>query len=234
MLNGLSLDHYFTKRNARVPPGHTAARIVGDDGHVLASFAVKEAAERLIASKDGDIAIVCERDYRPSVIAALLKAAHLTLFHLLGYRHVLGPTGFLLADILRTFYSEHRGKHRVSKQSIAGHFLQFQAMMAPIIVQNEELLRGSVVDGHFLTCWTASDEIFAFCVIVKAGLDRFCVFLPSEIGKTINTYVSFLHEPPASVRARLTRFRPPSAADGGAWDVDTTDLRIPMNQPLPP
>jgi hypothetical protein len=84
----------------------------------------------------------------------------------------------------------------------------------------------------FLTLLTGRNEVFALGVVIRAGPDRFCVFLPTDCGKSVNTYFNFLKEPPVSVRAKATRFRPPKDGDLGAWEADVNDIRIPMRHPM--
>ena len=51
----------------------------------------------------------------------------------------------------------------------------------------------------------ATDIAFAMGVIVRLGTERFCAFLPVDYGKAINTYRSFLLEPPSSIATTSSR-----------------------------
>jgi hypothetical protein len=233
MIDGETIDHYFPKNSQHLVPGHTGLIVTDNKENPICKLALKVPPERLIEAKEGQIELVVERDYRPSVIAALLKSAHLTLFKIMGYQHVLSATGLLLADILRQFFCEHDGKHGVSEKKVERYFLRYESMVTPLIVENDAWLRGTIEDNTFLTLLTMSDQVFALGVIVRGGPDRFCVFLPTDCGKTVNTYFDFLRVPPVSVRAEAMRFRPPKDGDIGAWEADVNDIRIPMRHQMP-
>ena len=228
------MGHYFTKGSPKNSvTGHTPLIVRDSSDRTIANVSLKVSPERLVEAEDDQLALVLERDYRPSVIASMIKAAHLTLFKIMGYEYVFSASGFWLADILRSFFQKHDGSHGVSDADVKQHFLPFENLLAPLVVRNDDWFRGTVDDSMFLSLLTGRDEVFALGVILRAGKDRFCIFVPTDCGKTINTYVSFLNEPPSSVRAKATRFRAPSEGDSGAWEVDKNDLRLPLGQPMP-
>jgi hypothetical protein len=234
---GETWEHYFTKSSAKPVQGHTSLIVTNNEHKPICNLNLnlnlKVSPDRVLAAKDGEVELVVERDYRPAVIASVLKAAHLTMFHIMGYVHVLSAGGIYVADILKQFYLLHGGKHGVSEANVERYFLKYETMMAPLFVENDAWFRGTIEDNLFLTLLTSHNEVFALGVIVRAGPDRFCVCLPTDCGKTINTYVSFLNEPPPSVRAKATRFRAPKDGDLGAWEADVNDIRIPMRHPMP-
>ncbi|OYW12777.1 MAG: hypothetical protein B7Z55_18055, partial [Planctomycetales bacterium 12-60-4] len=204
---GETWGHYFSPKVPKPVSGHTPILITDNDDRPVAHLTLKVAPERILDAKDSEIELVIDRDYRPAIIAAMLKAAHLTLFEMMGYQHVFSAAGLLLSDILRSFYERHGGSHSVTESEIEQFFLPFENMIAPLVVTNDRWFR--------------------------AATDRFCVFLPTDCGATVNTYFSFVNEPPVSVRAKAIRFRPPSGTDAGAWEADVKDLRIPLRQAMP-
>ena len=231
---GRALELYFPKQITPVP-GQTLAEIVDQDGQKICNIVLKLTAEEFGALHGKGGEIVIDRDYRPAVIASLLKAAHLTLFRMLGYRHVFSPTGIYLADILATFYRQHGNKRRDELEPfLESHFRPNVGMVAPLIHKDSSVFQGTISDNRLLGCVGSSEGIFALGVIVKAGNDTFCVFLPTDDGLTINTYFNFLKEPPPSIAARLIQFVPGDSGKESHWATSKEEpLRIPLGQSLP-
>lgn len=73
--------------------------------------------------------------------------------------------------------------------------------------------------------------MFASEVLIAAGADdAFCVWLPSGHGRTIDTYISLLKEPPPSIAVRLLQFCP---ADGEREAHRSTPNEEPIRLKLP-
>lgn len=231
MCGSESWGYYFPKKSAPPVAGHSPLLVIDQNDNPVCNLALKVAPERLMDVKPGEIQLVVERDYRPPVLASMLKAAHLTMFHIMGYDHVFRSCGLFLADILKQFYIQNQGSHGVSEETIDRHFRRYENMISPLIVENDNWYQGTIKDRMFLALLTGRGEVFALGVIVRAGTDRFCVFLPTDC--CINTYFSFLNEPAVSVRAKAICFRPPKDGDSGAWEADKNDMRMPLSQPIP-
>jgi hypothetical protein len=231
---GQQLEAYFPKSHSGVS-GQSPVTMVGEDGSTMCHFVIKASPEEIDALAGRKMELVVDRDYRPAVIASVLKAAHLSLFKMLGYRHVFSPAGLYLGDILGRFYREHKGK---SKKELEGpleeYFRQFEGMVTPIVIQDQSLLKGTDVDNRVLACLAGSGGMFSLSVVVKAADHEFCVFLPGDDGKTIDTYFSFLKEPPGSTAVKLLQFVPSDGSDPSHWATsDEEPFRIPFHQKLP-
>lgn len=226
---GKDMGFYFPKTD-NIPSQHTLVHVEDREGNKVCNFAMKVAHEQMLAIDGKEIQVVVERDFRPPVIASILKAAHLTLFRMLGYRHVFSPTGIYAADILRQFFDRYRTPRSVAQEDVYRYFIRHETMISPIIIPDENLLRGTVEDNRFLSCFSTRDEVFAIGVIVRAGRDAFCVFLPTDCGSSINTYFSFIAEPPVAVSARVTRFN----RDRGVFEIPPgKPMMVPLGQPAP-
>gem|GEM_PF-6108003 len=181
-----NIPYYFPKESAPPVAGHSPLLVIDQNDKPVCNLALKVAPERLMDVKPGEIQLVIERDYRPPVLASMLKAAHLTMFHVMGYDHVFRSCGLFLADILKQFYVQNRGSHNVSDEIIDRHFRHYENMISPLFVENDNWYQEAIVDRMFLALLTGNGEVFALGVIVRAGTDRFCVFLPTDC--CINTY----------------------------------------------
>jgi hypothetical protein len=101
--------------------------------------------------------VVVERDYRPAVIASVLKAARLTMFHMLGYNHIFSPAGKFLSHPLMNFYAAHRQTPRTELQeAMAVHFQPFACMISATIFKDKSVLQGTVIDNRLFACIGAS------------------------------------------------------------------------------
>jgi len=104
-------------------------------------------------------------------------------------------------------------------------------MILPVTMPDEPVLRGTLHDQRMLACIGSTTGIFAVGVIVKAATDMFCVFLPSDQGKAIDTYFSFLKNPPSSIAVKSLLFRKSDDSGNSRWE---TDNRPPVRIALQP
>jgi len=228
---GQRLEHYFPKTLSKVA-GQTPVTLVSSNDEHICDFVVKLSADDLMALDGSDIQIVVDRDYRAAVVASVIKAAHLTLFNLLGYHHVFSPAGILLADILKSFFLQHRSTPRKQLGNpVESYFRPLACMVLPLITRDVSRFQGTLIDNQVLGCFGATAGVFAIGVIVRAGEDVFCVFVPNGDGSTIDTYFSFLCEPPTSCAVKPIRFVPALGDRESHWESPKGD---PIRIDLPP
>lgn len=203
-----------------------------DGDEVLCNVAIKVSPEEMIAAKDRNLEIVFEADFRPCLTAAMLKAAHLTMFRMLGYSYVFSPTGDFVAHILRTFFQTFNGKAKPTEDEVAKHFFRFPNMVHPFVCQNPDLFSGTAKDEKVFCCFSSKNKDFAIGVIISTGDAMFCVFLPTS--NDINLYFSFLNEPPKSISVRGAQYRRQSDEKPAHWEMWGGDRwTFPLNQPMP-
>ncbi|WP_254512803.1 hypothetical protein [Anatilimnocola floriformis] len=229
--DGTVWSHYFPQGDIPKVEGHTPILIEGSDGSNY-KMVVKVPPSVLQSAENPKLSLIIERDYRPAVTASMLKAAHLTLFEIFGYEHVFRSSGQFLASILREFFDRFKSAKNVTEDDVADHFMKFERMISPIVLQDKTLLQGTITDRRFITCISTNKDVFALGVIVRAKDDMFCVFLPTD--KSIDTYFSFLKEPPKSIAARITQFFEKDDKGGPRWrDLHADTLRLPLDQSMP-
>ena len=231
---GKKLEYYLPQKKSKQVKGHKLLKLAGVDGTTICDLAIKTAAHKLIPSEGNKIEIVVQRDFRPPVVAAMLKAAHLTLFQMLGYKHVFSPTGIFAGDILGKFFDKYKTPRNVTKKIMDDYFGRQSNMVAPLYEEGEQLLRGTATDKRLIVALSATLGPFAIGVVVKAGSKKFCVLLPTDSGKSIDIYFSFLKEPPPSIVARFMQFCPKDEKGEARWEVPAGEpMRISLNQSLP-
>jgi hypothetical protein len=231
---GRRLEHYFPRDRHHVQ-GQTRLHIVSSSGEAEGEVVIKAPPEEVKTLHGQELRVVVTRDCRPAVTASLLKAAHLTMFHLLGYSHALSPTGRYLASMLKEIFANHRDTPRSKlREPMADHFRNAACMITPMLIKDTSLMRGTVLDRRLLACVGATEGVFAIGVIVPAGTDTFCVFIPSDHGKTIDTYFGFLAEPPSSIAVKLLQFQAAEAGRPARWTTSRDEpFRMPLVDQLP-
>jgi hypothetical protein len=113
------------------------------------------------------------KDLRVAALASLIKAAHLSIFSLLGYHYVLSSAGIFMGhDILGRFYLENRGltKSEIVNNAV-GFFDEFRNMVCPLAGAIEAIL-GTLSDGETLLCASSSGAPWGMIVFVKTAQIR--------------------------------------------------------------
>jgi hypothetical protein len=230
-VGGEVVQHYIARPGQDPVPGHTFVEIRDDNNQSLCNIGIKVSPDALPDS-EYRLELIIERNFAPSVIASMLKAAHLSMFRLLGYDHVDSPGGRYVSDILKDFFESYKGSHSVTEEEVERYFRRFETMVTPLWIGDNEL-RGTAVDNLLISCWGMSVGPFAIGVVVKVKHDNFCVFLPTDYGKSINTYFSFLKEPPRFVTTRMMKFCDGSDGQGIRWETSEKTRQIPLNHDMP-
>lgn len=229
--DGKPVGYYFPKPSHEPVKYHIRLEVRNGDDETICNIGIKKSASEFLAAENTRLDLVVERDFRPPVLAAMLKAAHLTMFRMLGYDHVDSPGGRFVADILKVFFEKHGGSHSAAKGDVDPYFARFNSMVAPLVAHGEGFLKGTAEDNVLIACHAATQGIFAIGVIVKVNQDRFCVFLPSD--QAIDVYFSFLNEPPPFVTARIMQFCDGSDGKGQRWEAAPSTRQILLNQQMP-
>ena len=233
---GEAVEHYITKEIKSVP-GHTPLVVTNAGGDILGNMVIKKAPDEVKALHATDMQVVAvpPATFVPAIIASVLKAAHLTMFNLIGYKHVFSTAGLYLAGILRDFYERFKNS---KKRSLAGElavaFRPHVSLISPMILKNPSILAGTAVDNRLLAAIGGTEGMFATGVLIPASPDdAFCVWLPSGHGKTIDTYFGFLKEPPPSIAVRLIRFCPADGEREAHWSTpDEEPIRLELPDKL--
>jgi len=169
--------------------------------------------------------VIVAKDMRLPAFVSLLKAAHLTLFDMLGYRYVLSAAGhFLGHTILGSFFIENANRVRSEVISSAtAHFKQFVHMMRPIMSSSPDV-KGTVVDRTLLICRSERTSPWAVIVFIRTSQALHAVMVPAfgEIG-TVSQFLRFLEDGEETIGTSRCYF------DGDEWlmSPEIRDLRWP-------
>lgn len=193
---GNILVKHFPYRGGRVPLGHTLMEIENAAGDRRFTICIRATSEDLLhRDPQNPWNLEYSKDIRIAALVSLIKAAHLTLFSLLGYTYAGSAAGILIGkDILGRFYRENRLVEK-KKEIIANaidFFREFKHMVRPIDGAGDEMA-GTLLSGEFAFCASTSSQPWGFIVYVKMGELRHAVLLPhSGDADLIATYYKFL------------------------------------------
>ena len=135
-------------------------RFVGvelDDETDAPTIKVKMSQQEFVKVTNEHWEIDINKDIRVAAVVSLIKAAHLTLFHLAGYRYALSAAGYYVGrGTLGHFYRAHAGrtKEELLIESLK-YFRKYGHMVRELrIVENS--YQGTVSDRKLLVCHTNS------------------------------------------------------------------------------
>ena len=105
-VDGDVVPHYVP--HGPVPESHTSVEVEIQGRPV--QLGLKLSPNEFLASFSGKWEFQVEKDLRLPTVASVIKAAHLTMFHLLGYRYALSAGGFFLGKtVLGDIFLKTRG-----------------------------------------------------------------------------------------------------------------------------
>ena len=220
-VEGEPVDFFFG--SAEIPPEFTPINL--ETVKLSVPFGLKMRPTEVIAAKDKRWEIEIQRDVRIPMLVSSIKAAHLTLFEMLGYRYALSASGLFVGyDILGKFFLENRGKRKaeVVKNAVP-YFREFANMVRPVIACPFDS-KGTVIDKTFLICMGSSGAAWAFIVFVKTGHLIHGVLMPvfEQVEQSV-TYLDFLRNQNSWMQVATCWFK------GDKWEI--TKNTIPLNWP---
>jgi hypothetical protein len=124
--------------------------------------------------------IETQRDLRLPAFVSLIKAAHLSMFAMFGYHHVLADAGRLIGqDMPGGFYRMNANIHnkRVIQKNALEYFRPYRFFVQPIPI-NTTSLEGTLTDGIVHLCAGSSGPPSGMIIYVKTGPITNAVLLP--------------------------------------------------------
>jgi hypothetical protein len=139
--------------------------------------------------------IETKKDLRLPAFVSLLKAAHLSMFSLFGYRYALSYAGrFVGEDVLGKFYrmnTDVQTKKEAQRRALP-FFKPFRHMVRPIL-HGSTAMEGTLSDGLVHLCASASGDPWGMIVFIRTGELRHAVLIPhQENAESLAIYLDFL------------------------------------------
>jgi hypothetical protein len=149
LLDGREIGHFVAK--GRIPSQFSLMELQSRGTQVL--LGLKLSPAQVASSAGGNWQVDVLKDIRLAAIVSVLKAAHLTLFEMLGYRYALSLGGQYLGQLLGEFFLQNVGR---SKRDVlndaAAHFRPFVTMVRPIAPGSLQML-GTIDNSSIRVCW---------------------------------------------------------------------------------
>jgi hypothetical protein len=135
-----------------------------------------------------------DKDLEIPALASLIKAAHLTMFHLVGYRYATSATGlFIGRDILGEFFKLNVGRPRKEALATARTYFQPFTNMINEIARVAGWYQGTIRDNRVAVCYSTSGPIWAFIVLIPTDGRMHAVMLPAfDFADAVPTFLGFL------------------------------------------
>lgn len=213
LVDNKPVDHFVLQGN--IPEQFTPIELQSDGRSVL--LGLKMRPEDVFASVGQKWDIEIFKDVRIPALVSLIKAAHLTLFEMLGYRYAFFPGGYFIGrHILGEFFSQNQDsqKPEVLKNALL-FFRDFAHMVRP--VQTNSLgLQGTITDRLFLICWGSSGSPWALIVFIRTSQQLHSVMIPIDVV----TFLNFLRSENESIKVSYCRL------EQDHWEGDKESARI--------
>ena len=226
-VDGRSIDYY--RPTGPIPSRHSKVILDGPGGDF--ALAVKAPPDELRALTEGKWRITMLKDLRVPALVSSLKAAHLTLFSMLGYRYVLSAGGHLLGhDILGKFFHDYGGRPKAETVARApSHFAEFGRIVATML-DVPDTFRGTVDESAVYLCERGSIRWGMIVMVRTLPGPILSVLVPlSEQSIAAKMYLDFIRRPiREEIVVRLAWFR------GDRWECakDTVLAQWPRAAPL--
>jgi hypothetical protein len=204
LLGGERVEHFVA--NGPVPMHFSEAVVGGPSGAIHIGLKIHPSDASL--AMDKGCQVVVQKDVRLHAAVSLLKAAHLTLFDMLGYRYALSPGGdFLGRTVLGDFFLKNRSLSKVDVlRNAASHFREFANMVRPVAASSFPS-QGTASDRFLFVCECEDHTPWGLVVFVKTSDDLSAVLVPvMDAPKAAARFVTFLHSEGCRIEARPCRF----------------------------
>jgi hypothetical protein len=174
-LEGVKVDSY-PYRQGPVPKDHTAIVVESPSGRDL-SLILKIAPDE-VAKRGQDLQLSVAKDLTLESLVSLMKAAHLTLFRMLGYNYALSAGGIDMGTALGSFFLNNYVKRKPEVlENARDHFWKFRNMVRPV-VSHTPVLNGTISDKQLYICETTDGLRWAFIVFIRLPGSLHAVVVP--------------------------------------------------------
>ena len=204
LMDGVPIGHYIARGD--IPDHHTQVELEVNGEPIR--LVLKIHPDEMRRSSDRHLEIAVERNVALPSMVSILKAVHLTLFHLIGYRYALSEGGrFLGKDLLGNYYCKVKDLDRPAALTRAEEYFRPFTNMVQLVLSESTDLLGTVTDGCLNLC-VDGGATWAYQVFVRAGPHMFIVMLPVfETPQSTFLFRRFLQSPATVIQYYPARFR---------------------------
>lgn len=203
-VNDQEVEYFFAE--GKTPDSFTPLKMIQINKEL--SLALKIDPKDFAELVDANWEVGISKDIRLHALVSLIKAAHLSMFHTLGYRYALtAAANFIGYNVLGQFFLRNNGLPRQEVlKNAANHFASYTHLTRPIFDQGLGLA-GTITDNRFFLCRRGS-IFWAFIVIVNTGNLLNGVLLPIwEDMNAIKIFLDFLSNETEEITVSLSHFK---------------------------
>jgi hypothetical protein len=203
LLGGEKVEHFVAR--GPVPDRFTEVVVGGPRGAIRLGLKIHPDDASAAMSKGWQILI--EKDIRLPALVSLLKAAHLTLFEMLGYRYALSAGGsFLGRTVLGDFFLQNRDRSRAEiLRNAVSHFREFANMVRPVS-SPATTVQETVTDRFLFVCFCEAQTPWAVIIFIRTSDLLHAVLVPVfEVPNAAAHFVTFLRGEGGPIQANRCR-----------------------------
>jgi hypothetical protein len=205
LIDKIPVEHFVAQ--GVVPKDYTEVEIESSGRSV--QLGLKMHPRDFIVALDKDWEIEINLDVRLPAIVSLIKAAHLSLFEMLGYQYALSAGGYFIGrQILGEFFLQNdKNKHKSEiVESALSFFDEFKHMVRPVQSLPFDA-QGTITDNLLLLCEESRGAFWAFIVLVRTSCQLHAVMVPIfDQPSAASRFMGFLKTDHESIEAKLCRF----------------------------
>lgn len=218
LIDDESVDYFVAQSS--IPEHFT--RIEFDNDGQSVQLGLKMPPEDVLAAVGQKWELEIDKDVRIAALVSLIKAAHLTLFDMLGYRYALSAGGYFVGrQILGEFFCQNRDKSKFEVlENALVFFREFAQMVRP--VQSCRLdLQGTITDRQLLICRGSSGFAWALVVFVRTSRLLHAVMIPIfDQPDAVATFMGFLQNENDSIVVTFCRL------EQGRWQINEESTKL--------
>jgi hypothetical protein len=218
--------HYFarfrSKRSKPVPPGFATMDITRDG--ITAQLCISDEGLKDLPGKQRAEFFI-SKDLRLASFVSSLKAAHLTMFSLFGYRYAYSAAGRLIGrEMLGRFFIENQrieDKRQVQRNALT-FFKPYRFMVNPLPPDSTTLL-GSVKDYVFELVAASTKLAWGLMVYVRAVDKVTAVMLPMpDDADALEIFNGFMRNDHEQIHLMIGQFN----STKRQWDVNPNQRAV--------
>ena len=204
LLNGSEVESYPYQPSVAVPEQFLETTLSAE-GHSVREV-LKPTPSQREAAQDGIAEIEVDKDVRIHALVSLLKSAHLTLFHLMGYKYALSQGGrFLGKVLLGDLFLKTRQLNPVDTLEIAIQHLRPFHNLVQVVVPGTSPLKGTVTD-RLANAVIDGGRVWALQVFVRTGRHMYLVVVPIlDHPDSVTRFRQFLSAEESTLECRSIR-----------------------------
>lgn len=215
-VDGRTVESYHA--TGSVPPCHTQlTNGAGQDTPVVLKIDPSEMSALLGAKWQVHV----EKDLRLPSLVSILKAAHLTMFEMVGYEYALSSGGYFVGRvILGEFFLQNHARPRSEVAANAlTHFSEVVHLVRPVVGTPSHL--GGTIHDRQLYVLRDGRIIWGAVVFIRTADSLHAALLPVfQNADGAERFAQFLSGPRENLEARLTRY------EGDHWKASTQGVML--------